>query len=71
MTPPGEHGVAKLPPGEYWIRLEDARIWLDEGVIPSCRRFDSQNTTEFEISEEQENWLRWMVTNQIEHVRVE
>ncbi len=70
MTPAGEPGVAKLPPGEYWIRLDDARTWLDEGVVAVVSPLDSLNQTEFELSEEQENWLRWMVANQIEHVRL-
>ena len=32
MTPAGEHGVPKLPSGEYWIRLEESREWLADGV---------------------------------------
>ncbi len=70
ITPAGDHGVAKLPAGEYWVRLEDARQWLDEGVISVVSPLDSLNRTEIEISEEQENWLRWLVTHQIQHVRV-
>jgi hypothetical protein len=70
MTPPGEHGVPKLPSGEYWIRLDDSKSWLDSGVVTVVSPLDSLNETEFELTEEQENWLRWMVANQIEHVRV-
>jgi hypothetical protein len=70
MTPPGEHGVGRMPPREYWIRLDDAKTWLDEGVVAVVSPLDSQNTIEFELSEEQENWLRWMVANGIEHVRL-
>jgi len=33
MTPPGEHGVEKMPQREYWIRLDDARTWLADGVV--------------------------------------
>ncbi len=70
MTPAGEHGAPKLPRGEYWIRLEDSRVWLDDGVMSLVSPLDSLNRTDVEISEEQENWLRWMVENQIQHVRV-
>jgi hypothetical protein len=71
MTPAGEHGVAKLPTGEYWVRLDDARKWLDEGVVAVVSPLDSLNATEFELTDDQENWLRWMVANEIEHVRLE
>jgi hypothetical protein len=71
MTPAGERGAPKLPAGEYWIRLEDARRWLDEGAVEVISPLDSVNATEFELTEEQENWLRWLVANEIQHVRVE
>src|SRR5947209_16494168 len=32
MTPSGEHGVEKMPQGEYWIRRDDVRTWLADGV---------------------------------------
>jgi hypothetical protein len=71
MTPAGEHDAPKLPPGEYWIRLEDARRWIDDGAVAVISPLDSLHATEFELSEEQENWLRWMVEHEIQHVRVE
>jgi hypothetical protein len=71
MTPAGVGGAPKLPAGEYWISLDDARRWLDEGVVEVISPLDSVHSTEFELTEEQENWLRWMVENQIQHVRVE
>jgi hypothetical protein len=70
MTPAGEHGVEKMPQGEYWIRLDDARTWLADGVVSVVSPLDSMHETEFELTDEQENWLRWMVDNQIEHVRL-
>ena len=70
MTPPGEPGVPHLGPGEYWVRLDDARRWLDDGVLSLVSPLDSLNSTEVELSEEQEAWLRWMVSNGVEHVRV-
>jgi hypothetical protein len=71
MTPAGEHGLAKLPAGEYWIRLEDSRRWLEDGVLSVVSPLDSLNQTEIELTDEQESWLRWMVANNIEHVRIE
>jgi hypothetical protein len=71
MTPAGERGAPKLPAGEYWISLEDARRWLDEGAVEVISPLDSVNATEFELTEEQENWLRWMVENEVQHVRTE
>jgi len=71
MTPPGERGAPKLPAGEYWISLDEARRWLDEGVLKLVSPLDSENAAEVEISEEQENWLQWMVDHGLEHVRLE
>jgi hypothetical protein len=70
MTPAGEHGVEKMPAGEYWIRLEDAREWLADGVLSVVSPLDGLNRTEIELTDEQEAWLRWMVANGVEHVRV-
>ena len=71
MTIPGEKGVPQLPEKEYWVSLEDARSWYDEGVFRLVSPLDSENRTEVELSEEQEEWLEWMIRNGIEHVRLE
>src|SRR5437016_608147 len=70
MTPPGERVAPKLPPGEYWVDLNEARQWLDEGVLMLVSPLDSQNKAAVEITEEQEKWLEWMLANQIQHVRL-
>ncbi|HEX3997407.1 MAG TPA: hypothetical protein VHX65_02540 [Pirellulales bacterium] len=70
ITPAGESGVAKMPAGEYWVRLDDARRWLDDGVLSVVSPLDGLNRTEIELSDEQEAWLRWMVANRVEHVRL-
>jgi len=70
MTPPGERGVPPLPPDEYWIRLEDARRWLDEFVVSVVSPLDAETKAEFELTEDQEAWLEWMVKNGIQHVRL-
>jgi len=71
MTPPGEQGIGPLEAGHYWVRLEDAQRWLDEGVLTLVSPLDSENQAEAELSEEQEEWLQWMVENCVEHVRLE
>jgi hypothetical protein len=70
MTPAGVGGAPKLPAGEYWISASDAQRWLDEGVVEVISPLDSVHSTEFELTEEQENWLRWMVEHEVQHVRV-
>lgn len=70
MALPGEEGVPALASGEYWVRLHDARQWLDDGVFRLVSPLDSENRTEIELSEEQEAWLEWMVTNGIERIRI-
>jgi hypothetical protein len=70
MTPAGEHNVPKLPPDEFWIRLEDARRWLDDGMLMLVSPLDSENQAEVEISEDQEKWLEWLLANQVQHVRL-
>jgi hypothetical protein len=71
MTPPGEHGVPKLPEGEYWVRLEDSRRIYDEGALSLVSPLDSENKTEVELTEEQEAWLEWMIEHEVEHIRLE
>ncbi len=70
MSIPGEPGVPKLPATEYWVNLQAARTWLDEGAFHLVSPLDSENQTEIELSEEQEAWLEWMLANAVEHVRL-
>ena len=71
MSLPDAAGVPKLPAGEYWVRLGEARTWLDDGVFHLVSPLDSENHTEIELSEEHEAWLEWMLANNVEHVRLE
>ncbi len=71
MTPSGEHGAPKLERGEYWIALEQAQEWLDDGVVYVISPLDSSKQAEVEISDDQEAWLEWMVKHQLQHVRLE
>jgi hypothetical protein len=70
MTISGEGGIPKLPAGEYWIKLVDAKTSLDEGVVRIVSPLDSASRAEIELSEEQEAWLEWMVNSGVEHVRL-
>jgi hypothetical protein len=70
MTPEGDEGVPKLGENEYWIRLTDARKWLEEFVFEVVSPLDAESKAEIELTEEQESWLEWMVENEIEHIRL-
>jgi hypothetical protein len=71
VTSPGESGApAKLAENEWWVRLCDANEFYDEGILRIVSPLDSQSTAELEITEEQEAWLRWMIDNRIEHIRL-
>ena len=71
MTPGGESGVPDLAEGEYWIRLEDARQWLDDFVVRIVSPLDAAAKTELEISDDQEAWLQWIVDHEIQHIRLQ
>jgi len=70
MTPTGERGAPRLGPGEFWIDTAEARRWLDEGVLSVVSPLDSENKADIEITEEQENWLQWLVDHGVQHVRL-
>ena len=70
-TPAGEPGVPTLLPGEFWISIEDARNWVDECVLHLISPLDSENEAEVEITDEQLDWLDWLITNNIQRVRIE
>jgi len=71
MTPAGHRGApAQLAAGEFWIDSDEARRWLDEGVLEVISPLDSSRQAELEITEEQENWLQWLLTHGVRHVRL-
>jgi hypothetical protein len=70
MASPGSPGVPPLGEDEYFLRLSDVERWLDEGVFQLVSPLDSANTTEVELSEEQEELFEWLKAHQVEHVRV-
>ena len=72
MTPAGESGVPdRLAEREYWVRLEDARRWLDDFVVRIVSPLDAAAQTELELTDEQEAWLQWIVDHKIQHIRLQ
>lgn len=63
-------GDETLVPGEYRIRLADAARWLDDGAFQVISPLDSASRTEVELTEEQEGWLQWLVSEKIDRVRL-
>lgn len=71
MTPPDEPQVPPLGPDEYWIDAQQAAQWLDEGIIELVSPLDSENQAVVELSEEQEELLEWLITHQVQHIRLQ
>lgn len=70
-TPPGvQDAPATLPERQYWIRADDARRILDDGVITIVSPLDSDSRTEIELTEDQERWLEWLTKHGVQHVRL-
>jgi hypothetical protein len=70
MALPDDAGVPALPAGEFWVRLAESEVWLDDGAFTLVSPLDSASRTEVELSEEHEAWLEWMLANRVEHVRL-
>ena len=71
MQPPGAPGVPPLGENEYWFSPEDVATWVDEGLIHLVSPLDTANTTEVELSEEQEAFLGWLKQSGVRHLRVD
>jgi hypothetical protein len=70
MDASGGPGRPPCAAGEYWLDLNQAQEWYDEGAFRLVSPLDSENQTEVELSEDQENWLAWVVSNQVSHIRL-
>jgi len=71
MTPAGDRKAPpKLAEGEYWIDVDEAKNWLDEGVVYVVSPLDAENQAEIELTEYHEAFLQWLITHGISHVRV-
>ncbi len=57
-------------PDEFFFPLERTSELFEEGVFYVTSPLDDQNQAEIEITEEQEDFLDWLVSNQIEKVQV-
>jgi hypothetical protein len=66
-----DEAMPKLGENEYSFARADVKNWLDGGVFYLVSPLDSANTTEVELTEEQEVLLNWLDKNEIAHVRVE
>ena len=63
VTLAGEQGVPEtIAAGEWWVRQEDAQRVYDEGVIRIVSPLDSTTTAELEITEEQEDAYRKLIS---------
>ncbi len=70
MSSPGEPGVPDLGEGEYWFDPVQVAKWMDEGVFYLVSPLDVANMTEVEITEEQEDFLQWLGSNGVRHIRI-
>ena len=70
MTPAEGEGAPSLSKDEYWIRSEDAKRWLDDGVFSLVSPLDAHSVAEIELTEEQESWLEWMINYDISTIRI-
>ncbi len=71
MTPPDAPHVPPLEANDYWIDADQAAQWSEEGVFELVSPLDSENMTTIELSEEQEIFIEWLVTHQVQHIRLQ
>ena len=70
VAPGKESAPAALGENEYWIKLDEARVWLDEQVVYVVSPLDAENKAEIELTEYHEAFLQWLVANNVQHVRL-
>ena len=71
MTPGDSPGAPPLSPGEYWVRSDDARRWLEDLAFEVVSPLDAKAKAEVDLTDEQEAWLEWMLKNGVERIRVQ
>lgn len=71
MTPQDEPHVPPLQANDYWIDAAKAEQWSEEGAFEVVSPLDGENKTSIELSEEQETLIDWLVTHQVQHIRLE
>ena len=57
-------------PGEWWIDPDRAAELRDDGVLRLVSPLDSDGRAEIELSEEQEEFLDWVVTHGVRRLRL-
>lgn len=57
-------------PHEYGFNPDEVRRWVDDGVILLVSPLDTANATEVELSEEQEDFLGWLLAHDVRRIRV-
>jgi len=71
MTPPDEPHVPPLQPTDYWIDAAHSAQWFADGVFELVSPLDEEHPTVIELSEEQEVFMEWLTTHNIQHIRVQ
>jgi hypothetical protein len=71
MTPSDTPGAPPCGANEYWVRLADSQRWLEDGIFTLVSPLDAESVAEIELTEDQERWLEWMVSEEVSHIRLE
>ena len=71
VTPADAPQVPPLHTNEYWIDAAQTAQWLAEGVLELVSPLDEAHRTTVELSEEQEAFLEWLDTHQVQHIRLQ
>ena len=66
---PGSPRLPALGEDEFWFDRVEVERWLDDGVFYLVSPLDTANMTEVELSEEQEDFLNWLKSTDVRHVR--
>ena len=56
---------------EYRFDPDEVRRWVEDGVILLVSPLDTAHATEVELSEEQEDFLGWLVAHDVWRIRVD
>jgi len=59
------------PRNEYHLDPAGLKTIYDDGVFRVVSPLDSDTTAEIEITEEQEDWLTWVLDNDVHNIRLQ
>lgn len=71
ITVAGLPGVPPLGEKEFWFDPAEVETWVEDGLFHLVSPLDTANTTEVELTEEQEDFLGWLRSKHVRHVRVD